>query len=564
MTLHEPVLSSAQAGVSAASWRVLILRCCRMRQFDNAMRLVRERHPNAEIVALSHSGHRDALLASGVNRVIEVSGRRFGPFRIAPWTLARVRRERFDEIVVPQMEAYPEAHVNLYWLVAGFWPQRITLLPGDEQPQTFERRAFLTYAVRKTVSRLITMFDVPLLLGLLTIATIVRVVGRPRVSASRTGRPRVLHIIPSLGVGGAQRQLAAVVDATPPDRYDVEILVFTKSDGDFALHWLKRADVKVTYLTRWPRLTLVVVEIIRHCRERQYDLMHTWLCMANVVGVAAARLSGVPYVVTSVRSLSLWKRTWYRQWWFRIADVLGSHAADVVTVNAEALRRDHARWAWIPPSRISVVHNGLDPSRFLADRLDARRQLVEVSRAPIDAVFVGTVGRLAIEKDHALFLRMIGEVRRQQPNVHGVIIGDGVLNADLRRMAAELGLTDAVSFLGERRDTIRLMAGFDLFVLPSIIEGFPNALLEAAFLGVPAVASRVGGCPDVLAEPEALFETGDDAGAVNAVLALLQDPDRAAAQADRTRTRALELFTAGRTASAWFDLYDRCLTEETV
>jgi glycosyltransferase involved in cell wall biosynthesis len=138
------------------------------------------------------------------------------------------------------------------------------------------------------------------------------------------------------------------------------------------------------------------------------------------------------------------------------------------------------------------------------------------------------------------------------------------MNADLRRMAAGLGLADAVSFLGERRDTVRLMAGFDLFVLPSIIEGFPNALLEAAFLGVPAVASRVGGCPDVLAEPEALFETGDDAGAVNAVLALLEDPDRAAAHADRTRRRALDLFTADRTAAAWFDLYDRCLTEETV
>jgi glycosyltransferase involved in cell wall biosynthesis len=564
MTLHEPVLPSAQADVSAAASRVLILRCCRARQFDNAVRLVRERHPNAEIVALSHGGHRDALLASGVYRVIEVSGRRFGLFRIAPWTVARVRRERFDEIVVPQMEAYPEGHVNLYWLVAGFRPERITLVPGEEQPETFERRAFLRYAVRKTGSRLITIFDVPLLLGLLTIATLARVVRRRRVPVARTGRPRVLHVIPSLGVGGAQRQLAAVVDATPPDRYEVEILVLTKSDGDFAREWLKRADVKVTYLTRWPRLTLVVVEMIRHCRRRQYDLIHTWLCMANVLGVAATRLSGVPYVVASVRSLSLWKRTWYRQWWFRLADVLGSHAADVVTVNAEALREDHARWAWMRPSRIDVVHNGLDPSHFLADRLDSRRRLLALTRASAEAVFVGTVGRLAVEKDHALFLRMIAEVRRVHPRVHGIIIGDGVMNADLRRMAAGLGLADAVSFLGERRDTVRLMAGFDLFVLPSIIEGFPNALLEAAFLGVPAVASRVGGCPDVLAEPEALFETGDDAGAVNAVLALLEDPDRAAAHADRTRRRALDLFTADRTAAAWFDLYDRCLTEETV
>jgi glycosyltransferase involved in cell wall biosynthesis len=552
--------AAVQAGASGACPRVLILRCCRAPQFAHAVRVARERNPGAEIVALSHGGYRDALLEAGVDTVIEIPGRRFDIHRQAPRSVARLRRTRFDEVIIPQMTEHPEAHLNLYWFVAALRATRIVILPGEEPHQVRDRRSFMRFTALETICALPDVVDVLIVIGMLLAACVVR---RPRVSEVRNRRPRVLHVIPSLGMGGAQRQLAEVVNATPPDQYDVEVLVFTRGVGEFGRQWLKRDDVHVTFLRRWPRLTMVILEILRHCRGRQYDVMHTWLFMANVLGVAAARLAGIPYVVTSVRSLSPGTYTWNRQWWHRIVDLIGSHAADAVTVNAEALAQDHARWAWMRRSRIDVVHNGLDPSRFLADRLDSRRRLLDLSKAPADAVFVGTVGRLAVEKDHALFLRVIREVRRRQPNAHGIIIGDGELNADLQRTAAELGLTDAVSFLGARTDTVRLMAGFDVFVLPSRIEGFPNALLEAAFLGVPAVASRVGGCPDVLPYPEALFDTGDDGGAVNAVLALLEQPHRAAAHADRVRRRALELFTVDRTASGWFRIYDRCLIQET-
>src|SRR5688572_20503090 len=81
---------------AAACQRVLIFRSCRPAQFADALRLARGQHPQAEIVALSHRGHRDALLASGVDRVIEIPGRRFSAFRMSPWTLRRLRSEAFD------------------------------------------------------------------------------------------------------------------------------------------------------------------------------------------------------------------------------------------------------------------------------------------------------------------------------------------------------------------------------------------------------------------------------------------------------------------------------------
>jgi glycosyltransferase involved in cell wall biosynthesis len=557
--VHDSTVSPAQAGAATAgARRILIFRSCRPDRFMAAVRAIRERQPASEIVALSHRGHRDVLNAAGVDTIIEVPGRRFGVFHLAPWTLVRLRASRFDEIVIPQMTALGSAHANLYGLAHALRPGQIVILPGDEPPWVFSRDTFRPFALRQAVAALVAVLDVPLLIALLSVACLVR---RPRPVARRVRR-RVLHVISSLSVGGAQRQLAELVNRTPAADYEIEILVLGRADGEFSRAWLARDDVRVTYLAQWPQLTASVLEVREFCRRGQFHLVHTWLFMANVIGAAGARLAGVPRVISSVRNLSLWKRTWYRRWWFRLADALASRAADVVTVNAQALAPDHAAWTRMPTRRIEVIHNGVDPTPFEVDRRDARRELRVAAELPADAWIVGITGRLAVEKDHKTFLRVIREVRRTHPQVRGVIVGDGVMRGELESAAAESGIAESVRFRGERQDAPRLMAGFDLFLLTSIIEGFPNVLLEAAFLGVPAVASRVGGITDVLPDPAVTFEPGDHVAAARAVAALIADPARASAHAHETRQRALDLFTADRMVAAWSALYDRCLSEE--
>jgi glycosyltransferase involved in cell wall biosynthesis len=91
-----------------------------------------------------------------------------------------------------------------------------------------------------------------------------------------------------------------------------------------------------------------------------------------------------------------------------------------------------------------------------------------------------------------------------------------------------------------------------------LIEGFPNALLEAILLSVPALATDVGGSPEVLADRDLLFDPGSPETGVKMLLAAIADPHTAAARADRARRRALELFTTNRTTSTWLSLYDRC------
>jgi glycosyltransferase involved in cell wall biosynthesis len=535
----------------AARRRVLVLRSCRPAQFAAAVAAVRQRHPDAEIVALSHVGHRESLTAAGVDRIVEIPGTRFGILRLRRRDLYRLRRERFDEAVVPQMTAHHDGHGNLYRIVAGIGARAVTVIRGDEQPLACGAGRFFRHTFKVScLEAFVWVQRPPFLLALLAAACCV-----PRRTAEPKARRRVLHIISSLGVGGAQRQLAELVNRTPADAYDVDVLVLGSFDGEFARQWFARPDVRVTYLSEWPRLVSSVLEVRRICAAGKYDVVHTWLFMANVIGVAGARLARTPRVIASVRNLSLWKRTWYRQWWFRAADVLSSRAADVVTVNAEALVTDHAGWSCYSADRIRVVHNGLDPALFRLDRREARSALLAVAGLKEDAIVIGTVGRMAPEKDHATFLKVIQAVRQARTDVHAVVVGDGQLRQLLEAEAAALGIADAVAFVGERTDARRLMAGFDVFVLTSTIEGFPNVLLEAAFLGVPAIATRVGGSPDVLADSDDTFLAGDASAAARRLLALIAAPAAARDNAERSRERALALFTADRTASRWFELY---------
>ena len=183
--------------------------------------------------------------------------------------------------------------------------------------------------------------------------------------------------------------------------------------------------------------------------------------------------------------------------------------------------------------------------------------LLQATGAPESAVFVGTVGRLAHEKDQATFLKVLARVRRVRRDVHAIIIGSGELRAPLERLAEQAGLTGAITFLGERSDARRLIAGFDLFLLTSRSEGFPNVLLEATFLGVPCVATSIAGTPDVLGRAASLFPPGDVAVGAERVLAALADRPAVLRQTAEVRRRALELFTTERSVAAWLGLYQR-------
>ena len=132
--------------------KVLILRSCRLSQFLAAVVLARTRNPEAEIVALSHRGHRHILRAAGADKVIEVPGSRFGILNMPPWTLSEIRKAQYDEVIIPQMTDDVDAHINLYRVVLALKPERVVIVPGDGRPQVYDRASFLSLTLQHSYS----------------------------------------------------------------------------------------------------------------------------------------------------------------------------------------------------------------------------------------------------------------------------------------------------------------------------------------------------------------------------------------------------------------------------
>lgn len=185
-----------------------------------------------------------------------------------------------------------------------------------------------------------------------------------------------------------------------------------------------------------------------------------------------------------------------------------------------------------------LIRNGIDPSRFLETDILKKAGKELKRKLKLDPPIVGTVARLHRQKGVFFLLQAAAEIHRGAPAAKIVVVGGGPLERSLRRQAQKLRLHRIFILLGERPDAHELLSLFDVFVLPSLWEGLPLVLLEAAAMRKPMVATDIDGVREVLRDGESglLVPPADPAALAEAVLRLLRDKDFAARLAERART----------------------------
>jgi glycosyltransferase involved in cell wall biosynthesis len=302
---------------------------------------------------------------------------------------------------------------------------------------------------------------------------------------------RVFHLIKSLGRGGAEVLLLEGLRSADRDHFhygygyflpwkDAMVASIAEQGGDVRC-FAARSNLAILFSAR---------RVAQHLRCWRADVLHCHLPIAGAVGRIAGRLAGIPVVYTEHNTLERYHQltrrlnlsTWL--WQNRVLAVSGDVAA--------SLRRRAA-----PSIRVQVVPNGVDVERFnrtVVDGTSVRQQYGIPATAPV----VGSVAVFRQQKQLDDWLEAAHLVRQRQSDVRFLLVGDGPERERLRARTRALQLDDVVHFAGTHADVRPFLAAMDVFLISSIFEGLPVALLEAMSMQCGIVSTSVGGIPEVV------------------------------------------------------------------
>jgi glycosyltransferase involved in cell wall biosynthesis len=357
------------------------------------------------------------------------------------------------------------------------------------------------------------------------------VCGRSQRMVSSSGTPqtaqRVVLFIPSLGMGGAQRQLLSYLRHIDRSRWQPEIVTIDTADTFFVTEFAS-LGVPVTFFTSTFRLPHagVVWQLVRFLHGYQYAVLHSWLHYAVALGAIGGGLAGVPVVIGSLRSERPGRFPWFYPKWQRAIDVLTGPLQTTIIANSRAVLEDNRQWAFLPKKKLVTIYNGIGAEGLQRIDEGKRRQLKAELRLPPHEPVVGIVGRLSPEKDHATFLASAERVLQTISDAVFLIVGDGPLRTWVDSEIQRRGMTGRVFALGERRDAKQIMQILDVLVLTSESEGLPNVLLEGAASGIPAVTTAAGGAAEVVVDGETgyVVPCGDWRQVGDRIVDLLKNP----------------------------------------
>jgi glycosyltransferase involved in cell wall biosynthesis len=352
-------------------------------------------------------------------------------------------------------------------------------------------------------------------------------------------RIKLLEMLTNFHIGGTERQVANLALGIDPSRFDLHLACLHHSGELLAeLETLRvpRSEFRIGRLYS-PKTFWQGIRLAQYVRRNLIQIVHSYGFYPNVFAVPVARLAGASIVVASIRDTGDLLTPLQRR-----VQKMVCRLADCVLVNAEAIRENLLEQGY-DPSKIVVIRNGIAHETFASNGRGAviRQELGIPPSARLVAVF----SRLNRMKGVQYFLDAAMVVAERFPDVHFLVVGDGGSKKELEEQSCRLGLGQRIVFTGFRSDVPHLLSEAAISVLPSLSEGTSNTLLESMAAGVPVIATRVGGNPEVIEDGVSglLVPPRDSTALAAAMGRLLEDAELALSLGQAGVGRVSELFS---------------------
>jgi glycosyltransferase involved in cell wall biosynthesis len=367
---------------------------------------------------------------------------------------------------------------------------------------------------------------------------------------------RVLYLIGGGEFGGAEQHLLGLVNNLDSRQFHPQVAVFY--EGEFSAR-VRALGVPITVL-RSDRRSLGGLHPVRDLiRDWRPHVLHTHGVRANLIGRLANRAEGYPAkLVTTVHSILAldYPKFWKRMLFTSFERLTWPFVHEFILVS-QAMKQDFLKKG-VPESKLSVVHNAIDLPEQPVEHVP-QTSLRELLGVGPDVLIIGTVARLHTVKGHTYLLQAIQKIVQERQDVVFPWFGDGDLYEELQTEAKSLGVDSYVRMLGFRKDVPDMLPQLDLFVLPSLSEGLSVAILEALAVGVPVVATAVGGSPEVITSGEDgfLVPAADPEALAESVCLLVKDTSLRKRMAKAGQEMVYRRFTLPRLVAETTDVYKK-------
>ena len=361
---------------------------------------------------------------------------------------------------------------------------------------------------------------------------------------------KIVHLVTSLEVGGAQHNMLLGLPNLDPTRYK-HVLV-SIMDRMQMKQQFQQAGIEVHSLGLRKKTDITAAWRLRSLLKSIHpDILHTYLIHGNVLGRIVGRLAGVPTIIGSELTIGQAGRIG------RLATKLTNPLTDAVEVNSETGGKSVAADLGVPESKIEVVLPGLDLDAF--GSTDQRSQTRNEIGVEDNEHLVLYVGRLRTVKGVEYGIRAFAKALEQHPNMKLALAGEGDQRKELESLSTELRIENNVKFLGARIDLPNVLSACDSVIMPSLAEGFPRVAIEAMASSKPIIATRVGGTPEAIIHNQTgiLVPSKDIEAMADAIVNVANNSELATRLGDAARERTEQHYSASKYVARLDEMYSR-------
>jgi len=365
---------------------------------------------------------------------------------------------------------------------------------------------------------------------------------------------KILHVISKLPVGGVENLLLTVLRNCDRERF-VPLVCSLSDRGEIGAE-IEELGFKVVCLNKLKhRLDWTIVQDIYRCiKQNDIKVVFSYQYHANLYGRIAAHLARVPCIIASVHNVYTIDKKIHR----RIINKYLAGWTDRIVAVSKAVKDDVLKYDGVPATKVEIIYNGVDLSKFLDTDGSAIRNEFRISP---DTPVIGTVGRLTLQKGQRYLLEAVSQIREKFPQLQLLVVGDGPLKNELRDYAETLGIQKSVIFTGSRRDVPSLLAAMDIFVLPSLWEGLSISLIESMAAGKSVITTDIAPIREVVNTDKVgiLVPPENSSTLAEAIELLLKNKDWAERLGMAARERVFSTFNIETTIRRYTDIFEEIL-----